>query len=109
MDPLEPVLSKLLIVIVIITVLINIIACKKRWLADSLYYLECIARLVAIMIPNAAGYYYRIGLLHLIVFGGITVMLFTGSGFEVIFSSLALLFHFLVGASVNYGEPELSS
>ena len=109
MDPLEPVLHKLLIVIVIISVLINIIACKKRWLADSLYYLECITRLVAIMIPNAGGYYYRIGLFHLIVFGSITVVFFTGSGFEVIFSSLVLLFHFIVGASVNYGEPELSA
>ena len=109
MDPLEPVLSKLLIVIVIISILINMAAYKKRWLADSLYHLECATRLVAIMIPNAAGYYFRNGILHLMVFGGVTVMLFTGSGFEVIFSSLAVLFHFIVGASVNYGEPELSS
>ena len=109
MDPLEPVLSQILIVIVILTAIINVVAYKKRWLADSFYYLECLARLVAIMIPNVAGYFYRTDMLHAIVFSAIYVMLFAGSGGEIIFSSLVLLFHFFVGASVNYGEPELTT
>ena len=81
MDPLEPMLSKILIMMVIITAIINVVAYKKRKLADSFYYLECITRLVAIMLPNVAGYFYRIDMFHAIVFGPIYVMLFSGSGF----------------------------
>lgn len=109
MDPLEPVLSKVLLVIVIITATFNVLTYKKRWLADYLNYLELFARLVAIMLPNAAGYFYRNDMLHAVVFGALFIMLFAGSGFEIIFSSLVLLFHFFVGASVNYGEPELTT
>lgn len=84
----EPVLSKLLISIVFISAILNIIAYKKRWLAGHFLTLECVTRIVAIMIPNAAGYYYRNGLMHMVVFAGVFGMFFCGSGYELIFISL---------------------
>ena len=93
-------------VIVFISAIINIFAYKNRWLAEHLQNLECGTRVIAIMIPNAAGYYYRNDMMHMIVFFGIFVLLFCGSGFDIIVISLTLLFHYVVGVEVNYGESE---
>ena len=55
------------------------------------------------MIPSTYGYNYRNNILHVISFGGIAALLFCGSGYHIIFITLTLLFHLIVGAEINYG------
>lgn len=109
LDPIEPVLINLLRAIVIISFILAIVAYKKRWLAEHFCNLECATRIIAIMIPNAAGYYYRNVIMHMIVFGVTFIMLFCGSGSEIIVLTLTLFFHLTVGAEVNYGDSEFET
>ncbi len=103
MDPLEPVLSRALVAIVLITAVIDIIAYKKRWLAEHFQNIECVMRIVAIMVPSSYGYDHRNNILHVVTFGGIAMMLLCGSGYHIIFLTLTLLFNLIVGKEVNYG------
>ena len=104
MDPLEPVLSKLLIALVIVSAIVNMVSYKKRWLAQHFLKLECLTRIVAIMIPNASGYAHRADQLHVFAFGVVFGTLFCGQGSDIIITSLTLLFHQTVGSEVNYGK-----
>ena len=104
MDPLEPVLSKVLIAFVLVSALSNILCCQKRWLAEHFFNLECLTRIIAIMIPNHAGYSFRDNQMHLFVLGVAFTTLFCGAGKDIIIGTLTLLFHEIVGMRVNYGD-----
>ncbi len=106
MDPLEPVFSKILIALVVLSAVSNIFAIKKRWLVDHFLKIECLTRIMAIMIPNPSGYAHRTDQLHVFAFGVVFGTVFCGRGSDIIVCTLTLLFHMTVGTEVNYGSSD---
>ena len=55
-DPMEPSLRIILIGLIIVGTLLDLLCYKWRRMANTFIYLECLTRVVAMLIPNFASY-----------------------------------------------------
>ena len=104
MDPGEDTLRVLLKVIVIIGAFLDVICYKKRSVADSFLYLECLTRIMASLIPNYASY-GKTDIDYMIVFTIMFAALYSDQGWQIISSVATVVWHIFFTLYFCYYKP----
>ena len=93
MDPLEPYTRMSIKILIVIGALLDLACFKWLSLANLFFYLECITRLVALLMPNFASYEYT-PTQYVLLFALYYCCLYCDSVRQTIFSTITLVIHF---------------
>ena len=92
MDPIEPYTRMAIKILIVLAAILDLACFKWLRLVNLAFYLECITRLVALLMPNFAAYEYTpTG--YVLLFTLYYVCMYCDSVYQTLFSTCTLVIH----------------
>ena len=104
LDPIVPIMMNLLKVVIILGTLLDLLIFKWRYLSSLVLHMECLTRLIVLLIPNYASYEHTTAT-YLYAFTSTFLIYYTDSGSQVIVLTLTFIVHVTFGQAVVYKRP----